>query len=174
MVEPVPYVFERLMAKYGQIKHLNLLNCAVDDKPGTREFYYVAESDDELPAWYDQLGSFLIENILKHREYIPDIQTRIRTIHVPCVSVAALLEKGADVVQSDVEGYDDVMVSAVLDTPIRPQVIIYEHIHLGTKKGDAIDERLAGCGYIQLKDGQNTIAVRSDCKLLLRELTITR
>jgi len=170
MVEPVPYVYKRLAQKYGQLPGIELLNFAVDDAPGERDFYYLSESTDQLPLWYDQLGSFLLENVLKHRNYIPDIDQRLRTMKVRCISVVDLVTPEVDLVHSDVEGYDHKIVASVLNSSIRPLVLIYEHIHLTPEDEKHTAANLREAGYRLALDGPNTICVRSDQTRLVKAL----
>jgi hypothetical protein len=57
MVEPVPYVFERLRTNYGGLDRVVLENVAVADEDGSRRFYHLAASADRvgegLPQWYE-------------------------------------------------------------------------------------------------------------------------
>ena len=60
LVEPVPYLFERLQRTYRDIDRVSLENVAIADREGSMPFYYVRESsgDPTVPVWHAGLGSF--------------------------------------------------------------------------------------------------------------------
>ena len=64
-----------------------LENVAIGERDGTLPFYHLAPVDDfeaeGLPQWYDGIGSFKREHVLKHVEYIPDIADRLVCTDVP-------------------------------------------------------------------------------------------
>jgi FkbM family methyltransferase len=72
LVEPVPYLFERLRINYRGNGNVRFDNVAVADNAGTSAFYYVDATAKQhlpdLPSWYDQLGSFDRSNIIRHFE----------------------------------------------------------------------------------------------------------
>ncbi len=76
MVEPVPYVFERLRRNYGRLGRVALENAAIADRDGTMPFYHLAPVADPtqegLPEWYDAIGSFSRELVLSHRACAAD------------------------------------------------------------------------------------------------------
>ncbi len=175
MVEPVPYVFARLKLKYGAIPNIHLLNCAIAEESGSKDFYHLVESNDVLPKWYDQIGSFYLETVLKHRKYIPDIDSRVRKLSVACITVSQLLEqesRGAlDLVHSDVEGFDHHIVKSLLRTASRPAVFIYEHLHLTSEMKESCRVDLQANGYVAVEEGANTICVQADQMLLVRAMS---
>lgn len=86
MAEPVSYVFNRLRAKYGGSERFILENIAIAEVNGTKEFYYLEQSNDDLPVWYDQLRSFSLPIIMKHTDFIPNIEKRIRKTNIECIT----------------------------------------------------------------------------------------
>ena len=86
MVEPVPYVFERLRAQLRR------------PRPGSRSRTPRSptatgaallppapgrEDDAALPEWYDAIGSFSRETVLATPSEIPDIEARMVAAEVP-------------------------------------------------------------------------------------------
>ena len=178
MVEPVPYVFKRLQSKYGSRKGISLLNMAISDTDNDKEFYYLAESTDSLPPWYDQLGSFYCENILKHRDYIPDIECRLRTMLVPCITLQNLFKrydiKQLDVFHVDVEGYDYEIIRHLDIHNLRPTVVIYEHIHLLEWQKMECESHLRNQSYYLFVQGSNTIALDVNKHQLIKHLSFIK
>jgi FkbM family methyltransferase len=165
MVEPVPFVFERLRANYGHLPNVTLVNVAIDAEDGTRELYYLPQSDDEgLPQWYDALGSFRREVVLKHEEFIPDIASRVATIEVACLTFDSLCRRHGvrrvDVIQIDTEGYDFEIVRSIDLDRYRPAVLMYEHLHLDADTHRASIEHVARFGYETMSNGMDTLCLR--------------
>lgn len=165
MVEPVPYVFERLRANVGINPRLVLENVAIAETNASRPFHHLAPAsdDDEVWAYYDTLGSFDREVVLSHRRLIPDVDERIVTIPVECVTFDALCARNGlttiDVVQIDTEGYDDVVLGLIDLDRYHLQLVMFEHLHLEPAAHAAVLERLAAHGFQSLADGMDTIAV---------------
>ena len=133
LVEPVDYLFERLKQNYQGSPQLYFENKAVSSTTGTRKFYSLRKNSDGLPDWYDQLGSFDREVILKHKEFIPNIEDYIVSQEVACVSVKDLLKGRSDHVDLmliDTEGSDFEILKSIDFTRTRPGLIIYEDKHL--------------------------------------------
>lgn len=166
MVEPVPYVFDRLALRYGDHPRLTLEKVAIADEDGTRPFHLLrqAEHDDEAVwRWYDALGSFKREVVMSHEHLVPDIAARIESIDVPCVTFATLCARNGldhvDVVQIDTEGYDREVLE-LIDVPrLRPCLVLYEHLHLDAGSRAAADALMAGHGFRRVSDGMDTLCV---------------
>lgn len=152
MVEPVPYVFDRLCRNYGHLRGLTFENVAIAEADGTRDFYYVRESAEAgLPPWYDQLGSFSLETVLKHAEQIPGLRDRVVHQPVACRTFASLTRQHGvgifDVLQIDTEGYDYRILRQVDLARHRPSLILYEHRHLPSEDATACMRLLDAAGY---------------------------
>lgn len=166
MVEPVPYVFERLALRYGDHPRLTLENVAIADVDGRLPFHLLRQADhddEDVWRWYDALGSFRREVVLSHAHLVPDIEERIETIEVPCVTFDTLCARNGldhvDVVQIDTEGYDR-QVLELIDVPrLRPCLVLYEHLHLDAASRDAAEDLLTGHGFRLASDGMDTLAV---------------
>ena len=167
MVEPVPYVFDRLALRYGDHPRLALENVAIAEADGTEPFHLLRQADhdeeEEVWRWYDALGSFRREVVMSHEHLIPDIAERIETIEVPCVTFDTLCTRNGldhvDVVQIDTEGYD-LQVLELIDVPrLRPCLVLYEHLHLDPASRGAAEDLMTGHGFRLLSDGMDTLAV---------------
>src|SRR4051794_25058506 len=90
MVEPVPYVYERLKRNYADVEGVEAVNVAIADRDGELPFYHLVkpspEERDSLPDWYDGIGSFSRDALLQHRRHIPDIERRIVEKRVPALT----------------------------------------------------------------------------------------
>ncbi|HEY1078062.1 MAG TPA: FkbM family methyltransferase [Fontimonas sp.] len=153
LVEPVPYVFKRLQRNYGGNPRLTLMNVAVAEKSGSLPFYHLREKgpDEQLPPWYDALGSFRKDVVLKHDKYIADIASRVVCAEVPCLSFEDLCARAGvkqlDMLQMDTEGYDYEIIRHIDFTRWRPALIIYEHLHFDAATQNACEGTLRAAGY---------------------------
>jgi FkbM family methyltransferase len=168
LVEPVPYVFARLQDARGADPRLCLENAAIAASDGEAELHHLRERADgeQLPDWYDQLGSFSLPTILWHEDQIPDLRERLVTTKVPTLTFDSLCARHAldafDLLHIDVEGYDwEVLRQVDLDR-YRPAVVLYEHAHLADADRAAAVERLSAHGYACHPGRYDTIAVRAD------------
>lgn len=163
MVEPVKYVFDRLAGHYGGRANLILENAAVAAADGFQDFYHLGETDDDVPAWYDQIGSFSRETILKHAGDIPGLEERIVTALVPCFTFQSLCDKHGvgrvDLLYIDTEGYDFEIIKTIDFARRKPLLVVYEHKHLSEGDRAACLGLLKAAGYETLEDGGDTLCL---------------
>lgn len=168
LVEPVPYIFDRLRATHAGNPRLALENVAVADADGSRPFHYLPERSDgaDVPEWYDALGSFRRDVIAKHRDQIPDIEQHIETMDVPCLTFSSLCARHGltklDLVHIDTEGYDYEVVRRIDLDALEPKVVLYEHFHLDAATKQACADHLAAHGYEALTNGMDALCLRPD------------
>lgn len=170
MVEPVPYVFDRLQANYAGLERVILENIAVADHDGRLPFYYLVPPEemplDDLPDWYDGIGSFSREAVLKHVDHIPDIEQRIICREVPCQTLQALCRRHGfdrlDLLLVDTEGHDWEILRSVDYAALQPELVVYEHYHLSAGDRKRCREHLEDLGYATLEEGFDTFCLRVD------------
>jgi FkbM family methyltransferase len=164
LVEPVPYVFERLRATYEHNPRLALENVAIGADDGPADFFHLAQSDDDLPHWYDQLGSFSREHIVKHGDDISDVGDRIVRTTVPSSTFESLCRRHGierlDLVHIDAEGHDAVILRLIDLDKHRPAIVIYEHKHLDEPERAACHAYMSQHGYHWVEEGHDTVCVR--------------
>jgi FkbM family methyltransferase len=168
-VEPVPYLFDRLIGNYGHVPRHRFEKAAIND--GTScDFYWVGEDAAQeladLPQWWDQLGSFNKEHILKHLN--GRLAPFIRSERVIGLTIHQLFEKHdihqIDLLHIDTEGYDWAILKQLDLSRYAPNVILFEHAHLSPN-----DRREA---LTFLSSLYNTTPIRGDtlaCKKSLRD-----
>ena len=165
MVEPVPFVFERLRLNYGDVPGVALENVAIDVADGSRPLYHLPPSDDpDLPPWYDSLGSFDRDVVLKHREFIPDIDERIVSLEVPCLSFDSLCRRHGveriDLVHIDTEGHDFEILELIDLDRRRPGIVLFEHLHLDPATHRACIDHVGRHGYETMSNAMDTLCLR--------------
>jgi FkbM family methyltransferase len=145
LIEPVPYVFDRLRANFHDARRFSLEQVAIGASAGQAVFYYVdAEamaSIPGLPDWYDQLGSFDKHHITKHLDgaltpFIVESMVEVRPM-------TDLLKKSGirevHLLHIDTEGYDYEILKTVDLTQEAPWAILVEHRHLpGSQKAEML------------------------------------
>jgi FkbM family methyltransferase len=167
MVEPVPHIFERLRANYGGSERVRLENVAIADHDGTIPFYYPARPDPSevrrLPEWYDGIGSLSRAAVLSHAQHIPDLEARLRTAELPCLTYPSLLARHGvervDLVVIDTEGSDFAIVRGLELERRRPRLLVYEHFHLSPEDRRACLEHVRAAGYEAMEEGFDTFCL---------------
>jgi FkbM family methyltransferase len=167
MVEPVPYVFERLRQNYGELDRVTLVNVAIADRDGELPFFHLREAGPEeresLPHWYHGTGSFSREAVLGHAKDIPDVEERLVTTTVPCVTFDSLRARyeveRVDLLLVDTEGYDWELLRGIDLQGVRPRLVIYEHFHLDPDDRAEALARFAELGYETLEEGFDTFCL---------------
>jgi FkbM family methyltransferase len=164
LVEPVPYLFDRLVRNYNGVPGLAFENKAIGVGGGRQTFYHLRQNDDALPPWYDQLGSFDKHVILSHRDKIPNIEDYIVTEAVECISFGTLIEahriSRIDLVLIDTEGHDLQILQQIDFSRFSPHLVIYEHKHLSEADRRKARTFLTDQGYSLVNVGGNDVAIR--------------
>lgn len=163
MIEPVPYVFERLQKNYGHLQpRVTLRNIAIAPSQGSLPFWHLRQDDRDatLPRWYDALGSFRKEVVLKHENFIPDIKERLVCTQVQAQTFASLCEQEGlrqlDLIQMDTEGFDYEIIKLLDFARNRPRLLIYEHHHFDVQTKQVCESYLQSNGYVLLREGMDT------------------
>ncbi|MBV9869987.1 MAG: FkbM family methyltransferase, partial [Frankiaceae bacterium] len=168
MVEPIPDLYERLSDNYRGRPGIQTVCAAIGDHDGTAEFFAIARSEDDadLPSWYDQIGSWSREHILKHAEYIPDLDQRIITMEVPCMTFESLCRQQGigviDLLHIDAEGYDLEVLREVDFDLHKPRLVLFEYKHLSESDLAATRKLLDSAGYDSVDINWDTLAIRRD------------
>jgi len=164
MVEPVPYLFEQLRQTYAGYENLVLENVAIADREEIRDFWHLkrVEKPHNLPHWYNQLGSFSRDHILKHADKIPALEDLLVRQPVKCVTMDSMLArnrvKRVDLLLVDTEGYDFMILKQFNFSRFSPRIIVYEHQHLSDADNKQCDDYLVQLKYKLIKDGGDTLA----------------
>jgi FkbM family methyltransferase len=168
LIEPVPYCIEKLKLLYCDRDRFTIDQVAVGNTIGTAKFYYVSEdatlSLPELPSWYDQLGSFDRQHIVKHLEgklepFILGMDVRVDTLEnilqQHCVTEVHFLH-------IDTEGHDLKVIKSVNLSILAPLAIWVEHKHLSPKDKCEMRSFLEKNGYVVSDSVGDFFAVHQD------------
>jgi len=152
MFEPVPYVFEKLKNNYKNNKNIHLEDKALTLEVGKLNFYYLKKSNNpNLPQWYDQIGSFNLDVLKKHKSSIPDFENLLTHSEVKTTNFDEIIKKyklkNIDLIFVDTEGYDFEIIKMIPFEKINPSIILFEHKHLSKKDFNESLKMLTNLGY---------------------------
>jgi FkbM family methyltransferase len=136
LVEPVPFCCERLKRNFCDRSRFAIEQVAIGTTAGEHPFYYIDQSAinsiPSLPEWYDQLGSFSRDHILKH--FGTKIEPFIVESKVETVTMTDLFGRNRiseiHLLHIDTEGYDFEILKTLDFTKYCPLIIHIEHKHL--------------------------------------------
>ncbi|MDD1443967.1 FkbM family methyltransferase [Dolichospermum sp. ST_sed3] len=175
LVEPVPYLFEELKNNYkSNAPNLIFENSAIADRNGQLKFYRLQKTDlPDMPIWYDQLGSFNKEVILRQKTVIPHFDDLLIEDIVNAITFETLLEKHTiektDLIHIDTEGYDFEILKLIPFYKLGVELIMFEHVHLSNTDYKSSLNMLAKNGFIYGRKNTDTIAVRKDIYSMLQK-----
>lgn len=167
LVEPVPYLFERLKSNYTACQHnLFFENSAVASESGMLKFYRLEKNDTlDLPEYYDQLGSLKKEVVLKHKDCVPSFNELFIEDLVKAITFRELLEKyqvdKLNLIHIDTEGYDYEIINTIPFEDLDIDLVMFEHRHLGASDYRKAMKIFQHNGYIvHKKDHADTVAIK--------------
>ncbi|TWU00890.1 FkbM family methyltransferase [Stieleria varia] len=167
LVEPVPYLFDQLVANYrGLDQNLILINKAVGAQSGTLRLFIPSPKNDftQFPRWASQLASAVPGHVESH---FADLI--IDTIEVPMTTMNELIqEHDVDRLTTlfvDTEGNDFAILMSMDLKHLRPQRIHFENKHTdgphqrGEKYRQLIAHLLEQGYHIESEDDKNTVVI---------------
>jgi len=136
LIEPVPFIFDRLRKNFGDEKRFLLEQVAIGANIGQAAFFYVdakaAEVIPDLPIWYDQLGSFNRNHITKHLDGV--LNPFILECIVEVRPLSEVLKKhgirDVHLLHIDAEGYDFEVLKTIDLASEAPAAILLEQKNL--------------------------------------------
>lgn len=159
LIEPVSYLYKRLMRVYANNKKLTFKNIAIAEKNGYKKFYRLKKNNEtNNPFWYEQIGSFNKNVVLKHKKMIPNFDKYFIEEKIKCSTFKNLIKenrvKFIDLLHIDTEGYDYEIIKMINFNNIKPQMILYENKHLSFSDKKCCLDLLKHHGYkiIDLKE----------------------
>ncbi len=167
LVEPVPYLFERVRRNAGHLPGVQLENAAIAPEEGERTFYYLEPHAGDLrPELYKTIGSFLRENLERHAEYIADFEERVIATPLPCLPLSALCRRHGierlDLLFCDAEGYDYEVLKTLDWKRTPPRLVVWEHQHLSEEDAVGARRLLEEHGYDVHALAKDSVALRRD------------
>jgi FkbM family methyltransferase len=162
LIEPMPEAYSQLLQNYAGQSGIRFENCALWHENGEREFFRIRTAAYRDPLIRGMAG-LSREVLLRAAHYLPDLKHQIETLHVRTLAPRTLFEKHqlsrVDLLVVDTEGFDDKIVQLVLNAGMIPDIIYFEHVHLGAIRQDALAEFLSARGYQFARTRTDTLAV---------------
>jgi len=180
LIEPVPYCFDRLRANFQDSRRFSLEQIAIGAPAGEGSFYYVdakaIQSIPNLPAWFDQLGSFDRNHIMKHLDGVLDSFIMECKVQV-CPLSDVLMRNGikeVHLLHVDAEGHDYEVLKTLDFAKYAPLSIFIEHKHLsGTQKTEMM-LLLRKHGYSVRDCGEDYFAINEEASERLQGMARIR
>jgi FkbM family methyltransferase len=175
LIEPVPYCFERLKENFKDPGRFHLEQVAIGASNAEESFYYVdsnaTHSLPNLPSWFDQLGSFKREHILKH------LDGALEPFIIECtVRVCGLSDvlrrngvRGVHLLHVDTEGHDYEVLKTLDFATHSPLSIFVEHKHLIESQKNELLCLLQAHGYSVRDCGTDYFAVNEKSNARLKK-----
>ncbi|MGQ9620814.1 MAG: FkbM family methyltransferase [Bacteroidales bacterium] len=175
LLEPQKYVFEKyLKPLYEKTPEIITINAALDKTDGYKPVYKISLSNSR---WATGLASFNREVLEKSLRsgYIAR-QAMKEGCRIPKNSADCIIEERAECIspetlikkyrlekinwlQIDTEGYDYEIIKMFNPAETRPEVIVYENIHLSDNQKKECRELLEKLGYTCRDFGPNSLAI---------------
>jgi FkbM family methyltransferase len=163
LIEPQPTFFAELTENYKGAEGLEFRQIAVGTMKERRPFYWV-EIEEGVTRDAGMIASFDRETLLKHRKFIPGLDSLIRSEEIECEPLndvlAGLPSERLDLLQIDVEGYDHELIRILDLRRFAPSIVRFEHQHLTPEQHDASVARLVEHGYLVGLEEHDTLAFK--------------
>lgn len=169
LVEPQPMVFEQeLKQTYRAHSNIHLVNAAVDEVSGSKEFYRIAFSQDRWATGLSSLSRSALEKQIRdgwvgsqseiHGQKVPEeFADQVESVLVPTVTFEQLLDgydlERLDLLQLDCEGYDFELLKAFPFNRVLPSFINFEALHMSESERREILALLEGLNYSCNREG---------------------
>jgi FkbM family methyltransferase len=165
LVEPVPFLFNRLKSRFSDLPRIILRNIVIAITDGEVEFTAPTETANSITAWGDQLGSMVAGHAAAHD---PRFLQHIEVIKAKALSFETLVNaeniSSIDFLFTDTEGMDAELLPTFPFSRMMPNRLIFEFKHsdgpnrVGRKLASLLNF-LDGCGYhVAVIDNENMMA----------------
>ena len=165
LVEPMPWLFEQLVANYEGVPGLRFFQVAIGSGEGHMTMYSVDPRPGD-PHWVAQLTSFDRDVVMSHSYALPDLENRVFTVEVESKTVQSLIDEAdiakVDVLHIDAEGFDDHIIRGLpLTASWAPQFLIFEKKHLSSTRYADLKGHLKEAGYTVMNLWPDELAYRA-------------
>lgn len=164
--EPNPDAFRRLEQNYCDLPKVRVENVAIDVANRVRKLYFVRKTEERMPEWIYQMGSFQPDFITKDRTGIEGVEALVTSADVNCTTIDSVLKKHSidtlDLLQIDTEGFDFEIIKMLKMDLHKPSIIQYEHKHLSRSDKSKSAQYLVSLGYQLVFGRYDTMAFMND------------
>ena len=165
LIEPEPGCFQKLTALYAGRSNIEIWNIAISETSGTMPFFHVEDQQGQmLESATASLDRASAEQALERLNRRDGAAHRIAQQDVETLTVLDFLKKSGrstfDVILIDTEGYDEIILGALLEHKLFPKVLSFEFIFFDPNDLHWLLKELESFGYEIARTGQDIVAVR--------------
>jgi len=165
LIEPVPYLFNRLKSRYSDLPGVSLCNIVIATKDGDVEFTALRETANSISAWGDQLGSLIPDHAVaanqRFSEHVEVIKAKASSFEtfVNTENISSI-----DILFTDTEGMDAELLVTFPFSRIIPDLIIFEckhsdgYLRVGRKLANLLNLLEDHDYWITILDAENMMA----------------
>ena len=150
LIEPVAHLFAELSKRYANKPALRLERAAIGERDGEITIHRLDTTAHD-PLWLEQVPSIEPEILRRTAQQLGASDKATVTETVACLSVATLLARHGiehlDLLVIDTEGWDWRILRQFDLGALRPELILYEHQHLGEEERGQAQEFLRRHDY---------------------------
>jgi FkbM family methyltransferase len=174
LVEPLPQTFQKLLKNYDSYANkadLAFENIAISDRNHVMLFYYIDAKKANIPEGSaNKFSSFDKEIPLKLQWVYPSVVDNIAEIQIPTSTLSDLLEKHhlkkeLNLLHIDTEGHDYVILKQLDLKVTRPDIILFENLHLKLDDYKECVQNLRQNNYVLFEQHLDTIAIQKEFKV---------
>ena len=169
LVEPQSDAFASLYNRYKDVPNVTAVNYAIGTQAGNLTLYKAI-----LPERYKNQGTAIATTdrrqvraeVMRTIGFFGGLTSRIIAEEVTTLTLPQLLDlhdknpKSIDFFACDTEGFDTEVVSQLLATGAKPELLQYEHLHANKDEVEKIDRRLRLAKYTLIKTHKDTFCYR--------------
>jgi FkbM family methyltransferase len=167
LVEPLPLQFRKLRRNYSRKKNVTFVNCAISYPPRAMKLFVLEEKFLARHPGREILllqASTSREHLLSSLSIygISGVENHILEVSVPGRSIEDIMVDAKfpsfDCIFLDLEGYEPRVLLHLDYRVVKPNVIAYEHIHLG-QSTQIVRQHLELMGFSLFEFSQDTVAL---------------
>jgi FkbM family methyltransferase len=130
LIEPVPFLFNRLSSRYAALPNVRLRNFAISTDDGEIEFTAPRESANSVCSYGDQLGSLLPDHAAGNH---PGMSQHVERIRTRAFRFETLIDteniSSIDILFTDTEGMDAELLPTFPFSRVMPSRLFFEFKH---------------------------------------------
>lgn len=171
LVEPVPFLFEKLQARFADLENVIYVRRCVSVERRTVRFFAPRPSASDVVDFGDQLGSLIADHATRHSI---ELGGHVEPLDLEAVTISDLLkEYNIEQIVNlviDTEGYDAALLAKFPFDQVMPKAILFEYKHAD---GFLNIGRNMGQALIALDDAGYDVKVvsKENCWAVLRPRT---
>jgi FkbM family methyltransferase len=164
LVEPIKEHIDEARKNYLGIPGIRFVRAAITDHDGTADMYRFRH--EEHNGVGIESHSLDFSAVAKSAKLLgaSAMGEWVEQVEVPTMTLASLVEAEAlgdiDLLAIDAEGSDELILHSLLETPLRPPLILYENLFMADANQAAINSKFGHEAYEAIVTSQDTLLYR--------------